>query len=323
MSATAVLGVAGAVLGILLVAFGLQSSVVDRRRAATASYFAELDDLDDLPPAGSVEPGAGGDDLDDVAHQLARPFMDRVLRPSAGRLVDVVRTLTPGDRRAATNRLLARAGLDADIQAEEMLATQAISVVLGVVLGVAVIASGALPLGLALAAAALLALIGAVVPLAWLRRQVDRRSTLIRQELPETLDLLAISVEAGLGLEGAMQVVVDRSHGPLAQELSRTLQELSLGLSRRDALVNLRQRSRVPELSGFVQALLQADTLGMPVARVLKLQAAEQRHRRRQWSRERAAKLPVKILLPLVACIFPAVLVIVLGPAVAQIGEAL
>ena len=134
---------------------------------------------------------------------------------------------------------------------------------------------------------------------------------------------LAISVEAGVGLEGAMEVVSERFDSPLANEFARTLSEMELGLSRKDALQNLKRRTDVPELSAFVTALIQADALGMSIGRVLKVQAGEMRTKRRQWARERAAKLPVKIIFPLVMCIFPAVLVVVIAPAASEIGQAL
>jgi len=144
----------------------------------------------------------------------------------------------------------------------------------------------------------------------------------ILRDLPDTLDLLAISVEAGMGFEGALEVVCQNFTSPLADEFSRTLREMELGLPRRDAFQNLKRRTEVPELSNFVLALLQADALGIPIGRVLKTQAAEMRNKRRQWAREKAGKLPVKIMFPLVCFIFPAILVIVLGPAGSSIGKA-
>src|SRR5436189_196408 len=163
---------------------------------------------------------------------------------------------------------------------------------------------------------------GALFPSAWLNRKVAERKNSILRDLPDTLDLLAISVEAGMGFEGALEIVCQNFNSPLADEFSRTLREMELGLPRRDAFQNLKRRTEVPELSNFVLALLQADALGIPIGRVLKTQAAEMRSKRRQWAREKAGKLPVKILFPLVAFIFPAVLIVVLGPAGSSIGKA-
>jgi tight adherence protein C len=169
----------------------------------------------------------------------------------------------------------------------------------------------------------LLAATGVLFPQSWLRRKVDERKEAIFLDLPDVLDLLAISVEAGVGFEGALDIVCKHFSSPLAEEFSRTLKEMELGLPRREALQNLKRRTEVPELSNFVLALVQADALGMPIGRVLHTQAGEMRLKRRQWAREKAGKLPVKILFPLVLFIFPAVLIVILGPAGSTIGKSL
>lgn len=311
MDALVVAGIASAAVGAGAVAYGARDVLVARRRIDPAAYLDDLQTDD-----GDLAAGGPADRLD-------LPFVDRVVRPLLGRVAALVGSVAPRDHRTRVRVQLSRAGLDARVRPEELIALQGIGAALGLALGLAVafLVLGGSAVGLLVAAVCVA--VGTFLPQVWLSRQVDRRLARIRADLPETFDLLAISVEAGLGLEGAMEVVVDRSTGPLADEMSRTLQEMGLGLSRHDALVNLKRRSQVPELSGFVQALVQADALGMPLGRVLKVQAGEMRTRRRQWARERAAKLPVKILFPLVACIFPAILVVVLGPALSQIGEAL
>jgi tight adherence protein C len=163
---------------------------------------------------------------------------------------------------------------------------------------------------------------GAKLPKSWLDRKVEERREANLRDLPDTLDLLAISVEAGVGFEGALGVVCDNFTSPLADEFARTLREMELGLPRREALQNLKKRTEVPELSNFVLTLTQADALGMPVGRVLKISADEMRTKRQQWAREKAAKLPVKILFPLVLFIFPSIFVVLLGPAASDIGAA-
>jgi tight adherence protein C len=305
-----VAGGAVAVGGLGAVGLGLRAAAADRRQSDALAYLEELDSRGDAR------------DADLFAEDLARPFVDRVVRPLVGRVVGAVGSIAPRDHRARVRTQIARAGLEGRRRPEEVIALQGVGGVAGLVLGLGLLATARLGPVLAVVTLLLLVGVGTFGPLVWLSRQVEQRAARLRSELPETLDLLAITVEAGLGLEGAMAVVVERSQGPLADEISRTLQEMGLGLSRHDALVHLRQRSQVSELSSFVQALIQADALGMPLGRVLKAQAAEMRLRRRQWARERAAKLPVKILFPLIACIFPAVLVVVLGPAVGEIGKA-
>ena len=167
----------------------------------------------------------------------------------------------------------------------------------------------------------LLGVMGLFGPAAWLRRKQDERQASIKRDLPDVLDLLAISVEAGVGFEGAVEVVTRHFDSPLATEFTRTLQEMELGLPRRDALQNLKRRTEVAELSNFVLILVQADALGMPIGRVLRTQAVEMRLKRRQWAREKAAKLPVKILMPLTLFILPALFVVILGPAAMSIAK--
>ncbi|MFP5375839.1 MAG: type II secretion system F family protein, partial [Acidimicrobiia bacterium] len=157
----------------------------------------------------------------------------------------------------------------------------------------------------------------------WLARKVQERKGAILNELPDVVDLLAISVEAGVGFEGALEIVCRHFDSPLAQELSRTLKEMELGLSRREALQNLKRRTEVPDLSNFVLALTQADALGMPIGRILHTQATEMRSKRRARAREKAARLPVKLLCPLILFIFPAVLVVILGPAMVSVARSL
>ncbi len=126
-----------------------------------------------------------------------------------------------------------------------------------------------------------------------------------------------------MGFEGALDVVCRYFQSPLAEEFSLTLREMGLGLGRRDAFLNLKRRTDVDELSSFVQALLQADALGMPMGRVLKTQAVEMRNQRRMWAREKAGKLPVKILFPLILFIFPPIMAVVIGPAAGSLGKGL
>jgi tight adherence protein C len=176
---------------------------------------------------------------------------------------------------------------------------------------------------MALLVLVLMPIIGLLVPSAWLTRKVGERQQAILKDLPDTLDLLAISVEAGMGFEGALGIVCQHFSSPLAEEFHRTLREMELGLPRRDAFQNLKRRTEVPELSNFVLALMQADALGIPIGRVLRTQASEMRAKRRQWAREKAAKLPVKMLIPLVLFIFPAIMIVVLGPAASGFARVL
>lgn len=218
---------------------------------------------------------------------------------------------------------LEAAGRANGMTAEELAGLQVVLAVAGLAAAV-VFTTVARPSPAAtLGAAVLLPVCGALAPKAWVERHARERQAVVRRDLPDVLDLLAISVEAGLGFDAALDLASRNFRGALADELRRTLREMELGSSRRDALHAVKRRVDVPELSAFVVALTQADALGMPMGRVLHTQAAELRSRRRQWAREKAGKLPIKILFPLVGFIFPAILVVLLGPAAVSILEAL
>jgi tight adherence protein C len=164
---------------------------------------------------------------------------------------------------------------------------------------------------------------GGRMPINWLRKRAASRQQKIQRSLPDTLDLITVSVEAGLGLDAALSKVVEKTRGPLRDEFGRVLNEVSLGKLRRQALKDLAARVDVPDLNSFVSAIVQADQMGLGVAEVLRAQADEVRLRRRQRAEETAMKAPVKMLFPLVACIFPAMMTVLLGPAIWRIYVAI
>ena len=156
-----------------------------------------------------------------------------------------------------------------------------------------------------------------------LYQKAYNRADRMRKELPDALDLLTISVEAGLAFDAAMAQVARQTEGPLAEEFFRVLQEMQIGMGRMDALRALGERTNLAELRSFVTAMVQADQFGIPIANVLRVQAREQRIKRSQRAEEQAQKVPVKILFPLIFCILPTLFVVVIGPAALQIYHAL
>jgi tight adherence protein C len=163
--------------------------------------------------------------------------------------------------------------------------------------------------------------LGIWLPDILLQRVIEGRQAAIRRALPDTLDLLVVSVEAGVGFDGAMQKVVEKGKGPLRDELARVLEQVRLGKSRAQALRDMAQRTQVPDLMSFVAAVQQAETLGVSIAKVLRVQADAARERRSHRAREAAAKLPVKLLFPLVFFIFPALFVVILGPGAIRFAD--
>jgi tight adherence protein C len=160
-----------------------------------------------------------------------------------------------------------------------------------------------------------------MLPAVRLKRAIRTRADQIFKDLPDVVDMMAIAVEAGSGFEAAIQVVCTNFTSPLTDELSIALHEMELGLSRREALQQLRDRVDLDVVRTLMLSLLQADALGIPIGRVLKSQATEVRNRRRAWAREKAAKLPVKIMFPLVLFIFPPIMALVLAPAALSFGK--
>ena len=260
--------------------------------------------------------------VDEYDRKLAEPFAVRLMHP-LGQVFGSVAKLTPRNYIETIHKRLLHAGMANSIRAEEFVVGQVAATAILTLGGVMWALLGSASPRSMLLILLLMPTIGLLLPASWLTRKVDERQSAILKDLPDTLDLLAISVEAGMGFEGALDIVCQHFHSPLAEEFHRTLREMELGLPRREAFQNLKRRTEVPDLNNFVLALLQADALGIPIGRVLKTQAVEMRNKRRQWAREKAAKLPVKMLFPLMGFVFPAIMVVILGPAVGGISHGL
>ncbi|TCS83331.1 type II secretion system F family protein [Tepidibacillus fermentans] len=162
-------------------------------------------------------------------------------------------------------------------------------------------------------------IVGYLAPIFYLKRKKDERIQAIEKGLPDVLDILTVSVEAGLGFDAAIVKVVEKTSGILSDEFHKMLQEMKMGKSRREALRNLGSRTSTDDMNQFVGAIIQADQLGIRIGNVLRIQSEDMRQKRRQRAEEKAMKAPIKILFPLVFFIFPAIFIIVLGPAVIQI----
>ena len=231
-----------------------------------------------------------------------------------GMLEGIGRRLTPPAYVAFLDRLLALAGRPASMPLGKVLGSKLAIGLAGVTVGIYLTAIGSTPL-MKLAGLFLLFL-GYFIPDLLLYSKGQERQKVMQLELANTLDQMLISVEAGLGFEGAMARAGENGKGPLAEELVRTLQDMQVGRSRRESYVALAERTNIPELRSFVQAVVQADTYGIAISRVLRVQAKVMRVKRRQRAEEKAMKLPVMILFPLLFFIFPVLFIAILGPAV-------
>jgi len=258
-----------------------------------------------------------------VEIELQRPIAQRIILPILAKLARLASGFTPAGSIRAVEEKLETAGRPWGLGATEFAGLKVVSIGVFTVLGVV----GARWLdgsaAVQLLFLALFVFIGLILPNYLLQRAIDARQSEIRKVLADTLDLLTVSVEAGLGLDGAMQKVVEKMHTPLSEEMRRALNEMRVGKIRAEALRDMAKRVKVSELSAFVAAICQADQLGVSIAKVLRVQGDTLRTQRSQRAREAGAKLPVKMLVPLVFCIFPALFVVILGPAVVSIYRAL
>ena len=252
---------------------------------------------------------------------LLNPLRERAVVPVVNWFTSLGRRLTPVGYVDGIRRKLTLAGNFSPDTLDRFLAIRVVSLALIPVW--AIVALGLLPLGggSKLAIFVLLVLGSILGPDAVLNRRVAERQHEIQVRLPDILDLLTISVEAGLGFEQALDRTVAAVPGPLSEEFARMLGEVRAGAARSDAMRAMDERIDVPEVRSFVLAILQADTFGVSIGRVLRAQADEMRIKRRQLAQEQALKAPVKMLFPMVFCIFPALFVVVIGPAVINISK--
>ncbi len=255
--------------------------------------------------------------------ELQQPIMDRTLRPIMRRLSGVGTRLTSRNRVGRTESKLAEAGYPYGLRTLDFMG-------LKVVVALAASALGFLLFGLAMgnasngfAAVVVGLLLGFFAPDYWLSGRIKARQKAILLAIPDTLDLLTISVKAGLGFDAALGKVVEKMNGPLSDEFRRTLAEVRIGKARRDSLREMVARTNVPALTTFISAIIQAEQLGVAIARVLEVQSEQLRIARRQRAEEMAAKAPIKMLFPLVGCIFPSMFIVILGPAMILIATSL
>lgn len=241
-------------------------------------------------------------------------FRERVLEPMASSFARLALRLNPRMTLEVVSARLLAAGMSRSVTPTAFLAAKGAATVGGVVLGVTLGGAISGP-SAALVFAFGLGALGFFAPTFVVAMRGRRRRDLIRSQLPDALDLLAVSVEAGLGFDGAVAKLTEHMDGALAEEFSLTLGEMRIGESRQDALKKLAERAATPEVASFSRSIIQADQLGISLGRILRVQAADTREKRQAAAEEKAMKSPIKMLFPTVLFIFPAMFLVILGPA--------
>jgi tight adherence protein C len=245
-----------------------------------------------------------------LGDNLMLPFGERIVRPMLAKLGEI----SAGMRLDTTAHRLNEAGNPYALSPKEFVAIKRMCSLAGLALGIALTRIGSLSIVHTVLVGLLGFAVGSYIPERWLSSRIAERKNDILRALPNAIDLLSVSIEAGLGLDGAIARIAEKTKGPLSEEFSRALREMQVGMSKMDALRNMATRVQVPELSNFVAAVYQAEELGASLTSVIRIQGQVMRSRRRMRAREAAARLPVTMLFPLVFFIFPSIFIVVLAP---------
>ena len=250
--------------------------------------------------------------LDEV--ELQRPFSERFLRPAIERLGSMMSRSTPQKARQDLMNKLDLAGRPGNLTPEDFAAVRivcaAVVAAIGLLLGL--LLKNPVYLAIALAGGAIF---GYYLPVLWLQQKVDARRLEIQKGLPDAMDLLVIAVDAGLGFDAALARVTDKYKNALSDEFAKVLREVSLGRPRLEAMDEMGRSSGVDDLHNFIQAVIQSEQFGTGIGKILRIQADEMRRKRRQRAQEKAAQATLKMMLPMVGCIFPTLWIVLLGPA--------
>ncbi|HUY73436.1 MAG TPA: type II secretion system F family protein [Candidatus Dormibacteraeota bacterium] len=246
--------------------------------------------------------------------ELQRPFSERFLRPSIERLGSLLSRSTPQKARQDLLNRLDLAGRPGNLTPEDFAAVRivAAAVMAAVGLGIGLLLASPVYLVVSLAVGAIL---GYYLPVLWLKQKVDARRAEIQKGLPDAMDLLVIAVDAGLGFDAALARVTDKYKNALSEEFAKVLREVSLGRPRMEAMDEMGRSSGVDDLHNFIQAVIQSEQFGTGIGKILRIQADEMRRKRRQRAQEKAAQATLKMMLPMVGCIFPTLWIVLLGPA--------
>ncbi|HVB63560.1 MAG TPA: type II secretion system F family protein [Nitrolancea sp.] len=298
------------ILAIVLILLAVAAVVVGVRRPQKAIVIEER-----LAQFGNRVPS-----LEEV--ELQQPFQDRVLMPLLRSTSLRMARFTPGQNVNRIRQQLLEAGAPKGLGPTEFIGLRFVigGGLGGLLLFMMLISQPSLLMLVGVPSA--IGVLGYMMPGIWLSRRVKTRKTEVTRALPDVIDLLTISVEAGLGFDPALGRVVDKWDNALTRELGRMLSEMRMGSSRRDAMREVAIRVNVEDLNTFISAVVQADQLGVSISQVLRVQSKQMRQRRRQRAEEQAHKAPLKMLFPMIFLIFPSIYIVILGPAVPRIISA-
>lgn len=296
--------------GLMFVALALSLSIIgvatSERRGVSRSVAA-IKALDAAP--------------DVLREELERPFTERVLGPLGDRFVETGRRIVRADTAAKIQHRLDIAGNPPAWDVNRIIGLKVLGFAVLAPLGFLYLLGLGWPFLRVIVATVLLGALGYMLPNILLYNSGEKRVKLMRNSLPDAIDLLTVSVEAGLGFDAAVGRVARNTTGPLSQEFARLLQEMQIGVGRTAAMRAMADRTSLADLKSFCLAMVQADSLGIPIGRVLRIQSQEMRVKRRQRAEEKAQQVPVRIMIPLILFILPCLFIVILGPAGIQIAE--
>jgi tight adherence protein C len=307
MTLLLILGAALVVLAIVLVSAAARTTAGGEAMSGVERSVALVQALTNAPK--------------ELTKEYDESFAVRVLTPLQGRASKLARRLTGSDAPERIRKRLDVAGNPAGWTVERVLAGKVVGAIVLFLLSVLLttLMGPSFTVRLVLVVGATVA--GWLAPNFYLYQKIYDRSNRMQRELPDAIDLMTISVESGLAFDAAVQQVARNTDGPLADEFSRVLREMQIGQGRAEALRGLAERTEVDDVKSFVTSMVQADSFGIPIANVLRIQSSEMRTKRRQRAEEKAQKVPVKITIPLIFCILPCLFIVVMGPAVIHIMD--
>ncbi|MDO9300179.1 MAG: type II secretion system F family protein [Anaerolineales bacterium] len=313
------MNVVGIIIGIIIVG-GAVAFVVFGLRYSREKQDSEVDPV----MLRLAEATQRGESVSLEQMELQQPFSERVILPIMEKVGEILTRFTPQKLLQETTLKLELAGNPGRIDAATFLATRFVGAAIfgGGLLMISLLSATQWPFSRTVLVVGLFTVIGFFFPQLWLQSRINARQNEVRKALPDALDLLTICVEAGLGFDAAMSKVAEKWDNELSLMFGRTIREVQLGKTQREALRDMADRLGLPELTSFVAAVIQSQQLGVSLAKVLRIQSDQLRMKRRQFAEELAHKAPVKMIIPMALLTFPSIMIILMAPAAFQIGKA-